>query len=148
MYTKECLACGFTVEIQDGVSFKQCPSCDRFYEKVEKLASKGKSFSEASPIAKRESPSLILDNPQNTELQQVKECPFCSELIKESAKKCRHCSEILDPVLRAADEKSRRTQNVFMNSSSAAVAVTETKSFPHLIHFILTLFTGGLWLIV
>ena len=78
-----------------------------------------------------------------------KECPFCSELIKETAKKCKHCGEILDVVLRAADD-SKKTQNVFMNSSSAsaAVAVTESKSFPHILHLIMTVLTGGLWLII
>lgn len=50
-------------------------------------------------------------------------------------------------MLRAVDE-SKKTQNVFMNSSSASAAVADTKNFPHLIHFILTLLTGGLWLIV
>jgi hypothetical protein len=32
--------------------------------------------------------------------QQYKECPYCSEKILETAKKCKHCGEMLDPGLR------------------------------------------------
>ena len=37
---------------------------------------------------------------------EMKDCPFCAEKINVNAKKCPHCGEILDPVLRAAQEKS------------------------------------------
>jgi hypothetical protein len=36
-----------------------------------------------------------------------KECPFCSEQIRATAKKCKHCGETLDVVLRAAEEERR-----------------------------------------
>jgi TM2 domain-containing membrane protein YozV len=35
------------------------------------------------------------------------ECPFCGEAIKAHAKKCKHCGEILDPVLRMSQEGSK-----------------------------------------
>ncbi len=140
----ECLACGFIVELEHGVKIKQCPSCKRFYDKVKLQVENGKSFTEitVSPTSKKT---------EKVELKESctfeKECPFCSESIKDTAKKCKHCGEILDVVLRAADE-SKNVNNVFMNSSSAAVAVTEPKAFPHLLHFVLSLITGGLWIIV
>lgn len=34
----------------------------------------------------------------------TKECPFCSEVIHINAKKCKHCGEISDPVLRKQNE--------------------------------------------
>lgn len=36
--------------------------------------------------------------------REYRDCPFCGEEILANAKKCKHCGEILDPVLRAATE--------------------------------------------
>lgn len=147
MEEQECLACGLIIELEQGVKVKQCPSCKRFYDKVKLQIEKGKSFTQITinPLDKK----VIEVEPKEPIITFEKECPFCSEYIKNTAKKCKHCGEILDVVLRAADE-SKRVNNVFMNSSSssAAVAVTQSKSFPHLLHFVLSLITGGLWIIV
>jgi hypothetical protein len=40
--------------------------------------------------------------PTETQAEQLTDCPFCGELIKKSAKKCKHCGEFLDVALRAA----------------------------------------------
>ena len=40
----------------------------------------------------------------------TKPCPFCGEQIMETAKKCKHCGEFLDPVLRASTQKTCNTQ--------------------------------------
>ncbi len=42
---------------------------------------------------------------------ETKLCPFCSEEILLEAKKCKHCGEIIDITLRAADE-ARRAQDM------------------------------------
>lgn len=38
------------------------------------------------------------------------ECPFCAEVIALRAKKCKHCGELLDPVLRATEERRRAVE--------------------------------------
>ena len=62
-------------------------------------------------------------------------CPFCDEEISPQAKKCKHCGEILDVTLRAAEEAKRSASvapapMVFMNSSSAAVAAPPVLVLP------------------
>lgn len=75
----------------------------------------------------------------------MKECPFCSEEIKSTAKKCKHCGEILDPVLRASEERKQSSNTgptVVLNDRQP------DKKFPHLIHFILSLLTVGAWVVI
>ncbi len=40
----------------------------------------------------------------------TKNCPFCAEHIMADALKCKHCGELLDPRLRAAEESRRAAQ--------------------------------------
>lgn len=37
-------------------------------------------------------------------------CPFCLELIRQNARKCPHCQEVLDPVLAAAKQPPRTSR--------------------------------------
>ena len=81
--------------------------------------------------------------------RKSQQCPFCAEEISPAAKKCKHCGETLDVALRAAEEAKRSNSNqpmVFMNAAGGGVAVASKKNFPHLLHFIVTLFTMGIWL--
>jgi len=39
-------------------------------------------------------------------------CPFCAEVIHKDAKKCKHCGEILDPLLRAAMQSHTPSINI------------------------------------
>lgn len=44
---------------------------------------------------------------EETQQQNLKACPFCMEKVNAEAKKCRHCGETLDVVLRVAEEARR-----------------------------------------
>jgi DNA-directed RNA polymerase subunit RPC12/RpoP len=45
-------------------------------------------------------------------------CPICHETIKTGAKRCKHCGETLDPVLRKAEEAERQAKQAQKNSRS------------------------------
>lgn len=91
------------------------------------------------------------------------ECPYCAEPINPKSKKCKHCGEILDPQMREIEmlKRQQNSPHVFMNSggggggasaSSAAAASSSTsgseglRRFPHWIHILLSVLTGGVWL--
>jgi hypothetical protein len=65
----------------------------------------------------------------SAEKPEEKECPYCSENIKHTAKKCKHCGEILDVVLRAAED-AKKGPSVYMNAGGggggAAAASSST----------------------
>lgn len=97
---------------------------------------------------------------QQTPALATIECPYCSEQINAKSKKCRHCGEILDPQMRELEllKSQRNSPNVFMNagggggaaaassaSSSSGGEAALLRRFPHWIHILLTIVTGGLW---
>lgn len=80
------------------------------------------------------------------------ECPYCSGEISPKAKKCRHCGEILDPQMREMELlKNQRTAPppVYMNAGGGGGAAggyaAPLRRFPHVLHIIICLITGGLW---
>ena len=101
---------------------------------------------------------------QETSLSAQIDCPYCTEPINAKSKKCRHCGEIHDPQMRELEllKSQRNNPNVFMNAGGggggAAAASSSSSSsssgneagllrrFPHWLHILLTIFTGGLWL--
>jgi hypothetical protein len=46
----------------------------------------------------------VLKEMDTADTRQKKSCPYCGEAILAEARKCRHCGEYLDPVLRAQRE--------------------------------------------
>lgn len=77
---------------------------------------------------------------------QTKECPYCAEIINIKAKKCKHCNEILDAQMRDIDLLKKSSSPIIVNNNNNNND-NKKKNFPHLFHFIVTLFTG-FWLIV
>jgi hypothetical protein len=87
-----------------------------------------------------------MDGAQAESVAERVECPFCAELVAVRAKKCRFCNEVIDPVLRKAEESSKasdRPSNVYMN---AAVGSRLLHPFPHGAHILVSFLTLGLWL--
>ncbi|MEI8698134.1 hypothetical protein [Mesorhizobium sp. ISC15] len=81
------------------------------------------------------------------------DCPYCSEPINPKSKKCKHCGEILDPQMREIEllKSQRNAPQVFMNAGGGAAAAASgfggpVKRFPHWLHILLVIVTGGLWL--
>ena len=52
---------------------------------------------------------------------ETTECPFCAEMVSIRAKKCCHCGEIIDPVLRMVEEQKRRLEKNEAGTASPAV---------------------------
>ena len=52
------------------------------------------------------------------------ECPFCAERISRRAKKCRHCSEIIDPALREIENLKNKGSNIIISNNNAATSAT------------------------
>jgi hypothetical protein len=81
-----------------------------------------------------------------------KECPFCGEQIRVTAKKCKHCGETVDVSLRAAEEARRHADAAHRSGGGAAASTSVvvqgdwSRPFQHGPHLILTLFTCGFWL--
>jgi len=61
------------------------------------------------------------------------QCPFCAELVSLQARKCKHCGELLDPVLRAAEENRRlaatpQIVNIVHGGNASASASTDVSA--------------------
>ena len=80
----------------------------------------------------------------------TKKCQYCGEQVQAEAKKCKHCSEILDPQMREIENLKKQNSNpsVFMNSAASNAGPWAMRSFNHGLHVILSVLTGGFWLLV
>jgi hypothetical protein len=80
-------------------------------------------------------------------------CPYCAEAISPTAKKCKHCGEILDAQMRDIEllKTQKSNPHVFMNAGGGTAAAVSSdagplRRFPHWLHILLVIFTGLLWL--
>src|SRR6266852_2939990 len=99
----------------------RCPKCGNRFKVPELVAPEIKPVS--TPPSIRQS---VIEKPFDFERQeavrvrpsdsegpsQTNYCPFCGERILARAKKCKHCGEMLDPVLRASEEAKRSMENL------------------------------------
>ncbi len=97
------------------------------------MRTSGEEVISPSPPAPRTTPPIpsagsrddVSDRPNqaSTRAAQFKDCPFCGEQVLHVAKKCKHCGETIDVVLRVAEEAKKamdRPAQVFMNAGGAS----------------------------
>ena len=53
--------------------------------------------------------------------RKTQDCPFCSEEILASARKCKHCGEFLDGSRMQTPERKRKTQHLKKSGIIAAI---------------------------
>lgn len=86
--------------------------------------------------------------------QELVECPYCAEKVLAKAKKCKHCGEILDVQMREIDMLKKQINNPSLilnnnNNNANPVHIMQVKrNYPWFWHLILTLLTGGGWIII
>ena len=113
----------------------RCPECLRDF-----------AFAGVQPVLAAEAEGLAVLTPLAAD---SKPCPFCRESIKIDARRCRHCGEALDPVLRASEEAAR--SGIVRRDPSFSPGVARVLSFflPGLGHIYRgKLLSGFLWMIV
>src|SRR5260221_1017443 len=136
-----------------------CPSCSARIQADEKLAGKKrrcpKCESSIQIPAKRSDDSAEdqLPAPSNADawlpvaeagdepVEQKAYCPYCSEVIKSDAKKCKHCGEFLDPAMRSEQKRNgqhnRKKDKVPMTMVKIGVSIFAAVFFVILVFGIL-----------
>ena len=90
-----------------------CPSCRQNLEAPEDMSGatvQCPSCSTTITVPLRMATASVYSPPP-----RMKDCPYCSEQIMATAKKCKHCGEIIDVALRAVEERNRRYNTQMVN---------------------------------
>lgn len=97
----ECPQCPHVLEVGEAMAGQLvwCPKCRSRIVCPAVPASVNRSAFSAAPPPARQMPTPDFDEPRSIE-RRTKPCPFCAEEVLEEAKKCKHCGEIIDVVLR------------------------------------------------
>jgi len=154
--------CGKTIKAPDGSSGKRakCPSCNTAIIIPKEVFESDPVLPptpQLSPIVVTYSPPpAAIELPETQPLAPTRptdylvECPYCSEMVRYTAKKCKHCKETIDEDLRAEEvEERRRSKRRGVNQETHVYVQNNNRSdrgFNHGIHIILDVLTFGLWL--
>src|ERR1051325_9017818 len=109
-----CPHCGKRVRVDARHAGKiaQCPGC-------------GTDFTipvEVTPDERCEPEPVVISDDSIT-----RECDFCGETILAKAKKCKHCGELLDPVLRLALGASEQVKGTIPSDSEVMIQHMQLK---------------------
>jgi DNA-directed RNA polymerase subunit RPC12/RpoP len=92
-----------------------CPSCRQSLEAPEELL--GQTVQCPSCSTTINVPHQMATASAYTPPPRMKDCPYCSEQILASAKKCKHCGEIVDIALRSAEQATKYQVDQISNAS-------------------------------
>lgn len=77
-----------------------CPSCGDPLSVPEEFAGRRAKCKKCTAVIQIPKQQLIVPQPVAQQIADDIECPFCSEYIRPSAMKCKHCGEILNLAMR------------------------------------------------
>lgn len=110
-----CPSCGKDFQVKDEFAGRRtkCPKCG---QAIEVPATKTVAIKQPGPPAVDPPPRpvgpsapravVIPEVLQRRPMDEYQECPFCGELVLAKAKKCKHCGETLDVVLRSGEPRA------------------------------------------
>jgi hypothetical protein len=145
MIAFSCPNCGKGYSVNDEFTGRKtaCTNCNTKFRIPGAIAIPVAPAERPKPIAQVSIPYADIEN-----VEEVKAlCPYCDEEISPSAKKCKHCGEMLDVALRREQRRQQREQRAYNNQQVVINQTVEVaNSFPHSLHLVLTIFTCGAWL--
>ncbi|HZU38079.1 MAG TPA: YccF family protein [Gemmataceae bacterium] len=147
-----CPTCGVYLKAPDGLTCQtmQCPKCAGLVPVPAVAAASARPARASGVLARDEEPTV-------SSAEAYRDCPFCSEPIRQSARKCKHCGEMLDPALRASHERQRATEPVYRMSAMPPnsqpfiagenpLSRSTNPTLAALANVLWIVFGGGLWM--
>ena len=105
-----CRSCNSMFHAPDNAAGKRakCPKCGGAIE-IPAPADEEVLEAEVADRPPFDDEDLEVEPPRvSAPAEELRPCPMCGEMIQRDAIKCRYCGEIFDPVLKKAEQKSRK----------------------------------------